>query len=164
MRVMSVKRMGVLTGSVLALVLIIGAVQAGAQGSTQILKFHTGHRTQAGVGFNINSNATPPVGSQYVITLALYNAAPQFGKPAGARIGRALLDCTILSVNTANGDGNCTGIIHVPDGYFLFAGSGSAFDNAKYGHWAITGGVGPYANDRGQLRTGGGTAIATLTS
>ena len=161
---MWVRRFGGCTACVLGLALLVGVVQAEAKASTQVLKFHQGNQTQAAVGFNINSNATPPVGSQYVITLALYNAAPQFGKPAGARIGRALLDCTILSVNTANGDGNCTGIIHVPDGYFLFAGSGSAFDNAKYGHWAITGGVGPYANDRGQLRTGGGTAIATLTS
>jgi hypothetical protein len=158
------KRLGVLGVFALGLTLMIGVVQAGAQGSTQVLKFHQGNQTQAAVGFNINSNATPPVGSQYIITLALYNAAPQFGRPTGARIGRALLDCTILSVNTANGDGNCTGILHVPDGYLTFGGSGSAFDNAKYGYWAITGGVGPYANDRGQLRTGGGTAIATLTS
>jgi len=161
---MSVKRLGAFTVSALALLLMIGVVQAGAQGSSQVLKFHQGNQTQAAVGFDINSNATPPVGSQYIITLALYNAAPQFGKPTGARIGRVLLDCTILSVNTASGDGDCTGIIHVPNGYLLFGGSGSAFTNAKHGYWAITGGVGPYANDRGQLRTGGGTAIATLSS
>ena len=105
MRVMSVKRMGVLTGSVLALVLIIGAVQAGAQGSTQILKFHTGHRTQAGVGFNINSNTPQPLGAQFVLTAALYNAAPQFGKPTGARIGRVLVDCTFLALTPPDGDG-----------------------------------------------------------
>jgi hypothetical protein len=161
---MLARRLGVLSACVLGLVLMIGVGQADAQGSTQVLKFHNGHMAYAAVGFNINSNATPPVGSQYIITLALYNATPQFGKPTGARIGRVLLDCTILSVNTANGDGNCTGIAHVPDGYFLFGGSGSAFNNAKYGYWAITGGVGPYANDRGQLKTGGGTAVATLTS
>ncbi len=119
--------------------------------------------TQAAVGFNINSNATPPVGSQYIITLDLINAAPQFGKPTGTIVGRALIDCTFLSVSSANGDGICSGIAHVPDGYFTFGGNGG-FSNAKHGYWAITGGVGPYANDRGQLRTGGGTAIATLAS
>jgi len=131
-----------------------------------VLKFHKGNMTAVGVGFNANDpNAIPAVGDQYVITLALYNAVPQFGKPTGARIGRVLLDCTFLSVNTPNGDGNCAGIIHVPDGYITFGGSGSAFSSVKpkHGYWAITGGVGPYANDRGQLRTGGGTAILTLT-
>ena len=155
---MSATRLGVLTACALGLVLMIGVIQAGAQGSAQMLKFHSGNQTQTAVGFNINSNAIPPVGSQYIITLALYNAAPQFGKPTGARIGRGLLDCTILSVSTANGDGDCAGIAHVPNGYFLFGGSGSAFNNSKHGYWAITGGVGPYANDRGQLKTGGGTA------
>ncbi len=160
---MSFTRFAMLTACVLGLVLMIGVVQAGAAGSTRVLKFHQAHMTQAAVGFNINSNATPPVGSQYIITLALINAAPQFGKPAGAQIGRALIDCTFLSVSSPNGDGICAGIAHVPDGYFTFGGNGG-FSNAKHGYWAITGGVGPYANDRGQLRTGGGTAIATLTS
>jgi hypothetical protein len=54
------------------------------------------------------------------------------------------------------------GVVHVPNGYFTFGGSGG-FSSSKYGYWAITGGVGPYASERGQPRTGGGTAIATLT-
>ena len=160
---MSRKHFGVLSGLVLVLVLVVGVVQAGAAGSTQVLKFHQAEMTQTAVGFNINSNATPPVGSQYIITVTLINAAPQFGKPSGARIGRALIDCTFLSASTANGDGICSGIAHLPNGYFTFGGNGG-FSNAKHGYWAITGGVGPYANDRGQLRTGGGTAVATLTS
>jgi hypothetical protein len=155
--------LGVLTACAVGLVLIIAVVQASAAGSTQVLKLHLGNKTQAAVGFKINSNAAPPVGSQYIITGALYNAAPQFGKPTGARVGRVLLDCTFLSANSPNGDGTCSGIAHLPDGYFTFDGSGG-FTNAKHGYYAITGGVGPYANDRGQLRTGGGTAVATLSS
>jgi hypothetical protein len=159
---MSVRRLVVRTGCVLGLVLIFAVSQAGAAGSTQVLTFHQGNMTQTAVGFNINSNAAPPIGSQYIITLTLHNAAPQFGKPAGAPIGRALIDCTFLSVN-ANGDGICTGIAHLPDGYVTFGGNGG-FSNGKHGYWAVTGGVGHYARDRGQLRTGGGTAVLTLYS
>jgi hypothetical protein len=160
---MSVRQLGVPTGCVLGLVLMIGVSQAGAAGSTQVLKFHPGHMTQTAVGFNINSNAAPPIGSQYVITVTLHNAAPQFGKPTGAQIGRVLIDCTFLSVNAPNGDGICTGIAHLPDGYVTFGGNGG-FSNGKHGYWAVTGGVGHYARDRGQLRTGGGTAVLTLYS
>ena len=160
---MLAKRLGALALCAFGLVLATGVGQASSAGSTKVLKLHLGNKTQAGVGFDINSNAPPPVGALYIITGALYNAAPQFGKPAGARIGRVLLDCTFLSLNAPNGDGICTGIAHLPDGYFTFDGSGG-FSNAKHPYYAITGGVGAYANDRGQLRTGGGTAIATLTS
>ena len=163
LRSMSVKRLGVLMACMVGLVLITGAIQAGAAGATQVLKFHTGHRTETAVGFEINSNVPPPIGSQFVLTAALYNAAPQFGKPTGARIGRVLADCTFLAQTPPNGDGVCSGIAHLPNGYFTFDGSGG-FSSTKYGYWAITGGVGPYANDRGQLRTGGSTAVVTLSS
>jgi hypothetical protein len=158
---MSGKRLGVLTGSVLGLVLMIGVVQAGAAGSTQVLKFRNGQQSQVGVGFNINSNATPSIGSSFVVRITLINAAPQFGKPVGATVGRVLLECTILSVSSPNGDGICSGIAHVPDGYFTFGGSGG-FGN---GYFAITGGVGPYAHDRGEIKTSNGHgATVTLIS
>ena len=158
---MSGKRLGVLTAGVLGLVLLIGVAQAGAAGSTQVLKFRNGNQKAVGVGFNINSNAAPPIGSSYVVTITLINAAPQFGKPVGAQVGRVLLDCTILSVNYPNGDGICSGIAHVPDGYFTFDGNG-AFSNPKAGYYAITGGVGHYAKDRGEIRTTHGNG-ATVT-
>ncbi len=56
---MSCKRFGVVAASVLGLLLSMGVVQAGAAGSTKVLKFHQAHMTQAAVGFNINANATP---------------------------------------------------------------------------------------------------------
>jgi hypothetical protein len=162
-RLMSVSRLGVLTVCLLGLVSTAGVVQASAGGPTQVLMFHSGKQTQTAVGFNINSNTAPPVGSQYIITVVLHNAAPQFGKPTGAQIGRALIDCTFLSVSAPNGDGICSGIAHLPDGYVTFGGNGG-FSNSKHGYWAVTGGVGHYAHDRGQLRTGGGTAVLTLYS
>jgi hypothetical protein len=160
---MSATRFGMLTACVFGLMLVNGVVQAGAVRPGEVLKFHASNQTQAAVGFNINSNTAPPVGSEFITTLVLHNAAPQFGKPAGAQIGRALIDCTILSVNSPNGDGICSGIAHLPDGYVTFGGNG-AFSNGKHGFWAVTGGVGHYAHDRGQLRTGGGTAVLTLYS
>ena len=158
---MSRKRLGMLTACALGLVLTIGVVQAGAAGSTQVLKFRDGNQNAVGVGLNINSNAAPPIGSQYVVTITLLNAVPQFGKPTGARIGRVLVDCAILSVSTPNGDGICSGIAHVPNGYFTFGGNGS-FGN---GYFAITGGVGPYASARGEIKTthGHGSTV-TLTT
>src|SRR5579859_5332702 len=101
---MSARRSAVLSISMFGVVLMFGAVDAGAAGSTTVLKFRNGNQTAVGVGFNVNSNATPPIGAQYVVTITLLNAAPQFGKPTGARVGRVLLDCTILSVSTPNGD------------------------------------------------------------
>src|SRR5579859_8098318 len=111
---MLAKRLGLLSSALFGVALTIGAVQAVAAGSMEVLKFRNGHQTQVGVGFNINSNAAPPIGSQYVVTITLINAAPQFGKPIGAHVGRVLLDCTFLSLSTPNGDGICSGIAHVP--------------------------------------------------
>jgi len=163
---MSAKRLGVLTACALGLVLMIGVVQAGAQGSTTVLKFRSASQTDAAVGFNINDqNAVPPVGSQFIVHVVLTNAAPQFGKPIGARVGRVLLDCTFLtSAGFNGGDGICSGIAHVPNGYITFDGNGG-FGNGNVHYYAITGGVGPYANDRGQIRTSnGGGATVTLYS
>ena len=161
---MVARRLGVLTACVLGFALVLGVVQAGAAGPSQVLKFRNGKQTAVGVGFNVNSNAAPPVGSSYVVTLTLLNGAPQFGKPTGAQVGRVLLDCTILSVSTPNGDGICSGIAHVPNGYFTFGGSG-AFSTAKADYYAITGGVGPYANARGQIKTthGHGATVTLYT-
>ena len=163
---MFAKRLAAFTILALGIVPVIGVVQASAAGSTQVLKFRSANQTYAGVGFNINDpNAVPPVGSQFIIHLILKNGAPQFGMPTGAPVGRVLLDCTFLTSGGFNGaDGICSGIAHVPDGYITFDGNGG-FSNANVNYYAITGGVGHYANDRGQIRTSkGGGAIVTLYS
>jgi len=168
MRFMSVKRLGVLTVCVLGLVLMIGVGQAGAAGSKKVLTFYNppGHFT--GIGFNANDpNAIPPVGAGFDITVLLKNVGTQFGKPKGTTVGRVLLDCTVLTVNPSAqaADGVCSGIAHVPDGYFTFGGNGG-FSNARVNYYAITGGVGPYANDRGQIKVvnnKNGSSVATVT-
>ena len=147
---MFVRRLGALGGVFFAVVLAIGAVQAGAAGPTRVLKFNDPGGTDTGIGFDFNSNVTPPVGSRFVIAVRLENEVAQFGKPIGATVGRALLDCSILAEPTPNElDGNCVGIAHVPDGFVTFDGWPFAANGKQ--HYAITGGVGPYARDRGQI-------------
>lgn len=161
---MFAKRLGMLSGFLLGLVLMIGVVQAGAAGSPRVLKFANGSTSFVGIGFDANSNVTPPVGSRFAVTLRIKNDGAQFGKPSGAIIGRVLIECTILAVPTPQtADGNCFGIAHVPDGFFTFEGNGPLV-NAKVNYWAITGGVGPYANARGELKTSGHHAVVTLFS
>ena len=167
---MSVKRLGVFTSCVIGFVLMIAVVQAGAAGSTQVLKFYDSAGTETGVGFDAsNPNAVPPVGGSFVIALRLKNIGSQFGKPSGATVGRVLLDCTVLAVNTSAPylDGLCSGIAHVPNGFFTFGGNGGlANANAKMTHYDITGGDGPYANDRGQImvvNNANGSSVATVT-
>ena len=160
------KRLGALTILALGIVLSIGVVQASAAGSTQVLKFRSANQTYGAVGFNVNDpNAIPPVGGQFIVHIVLENGVPQFGKPTGARVGRVLLDCTFLTAaGFTGGDGICSGIAHVPDGYITFGGNGG-FSNGKVNYYAITGGVGHYVNDRGEIRTvKGGGATITLYS
>ena len=161
---MFVKRFGVVGACLVGFVLVLGASQAAAAGSKRVLRFANGSTSFVGIGFNANSNAIPPLGSRFAITLRIKNDGAQFGKSSGVIIGRVLIECTVLAEPTPRSiDGNCAGIAHVPDGFFTFQGNGPLV-NAKVSYWAITGGVGPYANDRGELKTGGGHAVVTLFS
>jgi hypothetical protein len=169
MRLMSAMRLGVLAGCVLGLVLTAGVVEAGAAGSPTVLRFHDASSTTSVIGFNGNPNVAPPVGATFVIRNRLANVGSQFGKPSGTIVGRVLLECTVLVSDVPDNviDGICTGIAHLPDGFFTFDGSG-VFNNAPVNYFAITGGVGPYANDRGQIKvvnskTGASNATVTLT-
>lgn len=164
------KRLGVLTYMALGLALISGALQAAAAGGTTVLRFQDATSNATGVGFDANNpNAIPPVGSSIVITIRLKNAAAQFGKPTGAIVGRVLLQCTVLSVNSPQDiAGVCSGIAHVPNGFFTFGGNGG-FGNTPVNYFAITGGVGPYADDRGEIKVvnqanGGSHATVMLES
>jgi hypothetical protein len=161
---MSAKRFGIVGAFVLGLVLSLGAVQAGAAAPKRVLKFVNASTHFVGIGFNANSNAIPPVGSRFAITLRIKNDGPQFGKPSGAIVGHVAIECTVLAPPSGrNLPGNCFGIAHVPDGFFIFEG-GLPFNNAKANYWAITGGAGAYADVQGQLKTGGNHAVATLYS
>jgi hypothetical protein len=164
---MSAKRLVVLGVCVLGFVQMIGVAQASAAGSTRVLRFFDADSSVTGVGFNANDpNAIPPIGGSIVITLHLKNIGSQFGKPSGTTVGRVLLDCTVLAVDPSAQtlDGVCSGIAHVPDGYFTFGGNGG-FGSGRVNYYAITGGVGPYANDRGQIKVvnnKNGSSVATV--
>jgi len=168
---MSGKRLGALTGLVLGIVLMTGVVQAEAAGSTQVLKFSNPPAQFSGIGFNANDpNAIPPVGSTFIITTILKNVGTQFGKPSGTTVGRVLIECSVMVVDTATEsiDGVCSGIVHVPNGFLTIGGNG-AFENNRVNYYDITGGDGPYANDRGQIKVvnyknGGSVATVTLSS
>jgi hypothetical protein len=168
MRLMSIGRLGVLCGALFGVGLLIGVVQAGAAGSVRVLKFYNPPGESTGVGFNLNDpSAVPPLGSSIAIRVRLENVGSQFGKPSGATVGRVLLQCTVLTnaLETGTIDGLCNGIAHVPDGYLTFEGNGN-FSNAKVNFYAVTGGVGPYANDRGSIRVVNhtdGSSDATVT-
>ena len=162
---MSVKLLGALVCA--ATVAAIGSAQAGARSESTVLKFFNPPGIAKGVGFDLNDqNAIPPVGSQLVVSVKLENIGSQFGKPSGTIVGRALLDCTVIVVNLPQGiDSLCSGIAHVPNGFFTFGGNGG-FSNAKVVYYDVTGGVGPYANDRGQIRVvnnANGSSVATVT-
>jgi hypothetical protein len=167
---MSIRRLGLLSGGLVAVVLLTGAPQAGAAGAARVLKFYNPPGTVTGIGFDANNpNATPPLGSSLAIRVRLENIGSQFGKPSGATVGRALLQCTVLTdfAVTRTVDGICNGIAHVPDGFITFEGNGG-FSNANVNFYAVTGGVGPYANDRGWIkvvnhRNGSSDATVTLS-
>lgn len=165
---MSVKLFGVLTASLVGLGLMVGVAPVGAQGSTTVLKFYNPPAQGTRIGFNANSNTPPPVGSSIVFRVRLENVGSQFGKPTGATVGRVLLECTILTAYAITGtvDGLCEGIAHVPNGFFTFSGNGSFSTNLNANYYAITGGVGPYANDRGEIKVvnkANGSSDATVT-
>ena len=163
---MIAKRLGVLSLCAVGLMLMVGVVQAGATAPTTVLKFHDSPAVATAVGFDPNSNGPPPVGASQVLALRLENVGSQFGKPSGTKVGRVLIDCTIMAVDDSaqTVDGNCLGIAHVPNGYFTFEGPG-ALNSQKIVYFAITGGVGPYANDRGQIKVvnnSNGSSAATV--
>jgi hypothetical protein len=90
----------------------------------------------------------PHVGDRLLFKAAVYNRGPEFGKPAGARVGRATGVCTVTS------DGRppavqCVYTAHVPDGQIVAMGEGDP--GTRVNRWAIVGGIGAYANARGTL-------------
>ena len=134
----------------LVLVLAVAVLPAAASAPSQVLKFNDPAGTATGFGFDINSNTLPPVGARFAITVHLQNGVTQFGKPSGATVGRAVLDCSILAEPTSEElDGTCYGIAHVPNGFITFVGWPYAGNGTQ--HYAITGGVGPYATARGEI-------------
>ena len=83
---MSVARFGILAAFLFGLMFVM-VVQATAAGSDVRIEVPHWAQGTGGSGVQHQPNAPPPLGSQFVLTAALYNAAPQFGKPVGPGIG-----------------------------------------------------------------------------
>lgn len=164
---MTGRRVGALVALALCVGCLVGAGQAGAAGGTTVLKFHDSSASPTAVGFDGNNpNAVPQIGAQIILRITLLNIGAQFGKPGGTAVGRVLLDCEVLAEGAHGPDGTCNGIAHVPNGYFTFAGNGG-FSNNTITWFGITGGVGPYAHDRGEIKVenhsdGSSDAFVTL--
>ena len=60
----------------------------------------------------INKNSPPQIGGRMFFQDVLYNHAPQFGQPAGARVGTAEIVCTLVS----NSHLECVVTAHLPGG------------------------------------------------
>jgi hypothetical protein len=92
-------------------------------------------------------NGPPAVGSRILFVDAIYNRVPQFGKPAGARIGHVEGVCTIVSMGAAQ----CLITAHVPNGQIVVAGGMRVSDRPSTNHFAIVGGAGAYGSARGTV-------------
>ena len=100
----------------------------------------------------------PQVGLRFVFRDVSYNRGAQFGKPAGAAIGRSEGVCTLIAV-TKKPQAQCLITAHVPNGQIVVAGEGDP--GAKVTQYAIVGGLGAYANARGSVTA---TALSNTRS
>lgn len=92
-------------------------------------------------------NGPPAVGSRLLFADAIYNRVPQFGKPAGTRVGHVEGVCTIVTVGAAQ----CLITAHVPNGQIVVAGGMRLSDGPTTNHFAIVGGAGAYGSVRGTV-------------
>lgn len=100
--------------------------------------------------FAVEPQGPPTVGSRLIFTNALYNRVPQFGKPAGARVGSVEGVCTVVSELRAQ----CTVTAHIPDGEIVAMGAMRLTHNGLTRNtFAIVGGAGAYANARGTVES-----------
>ena len=124
--------------------LAAGGAFASATGGGQTLKFLS--VTQRFVMVPQVGPRTPPqIGGRLIFTDTLYNRAAQFGKPAGARVGRAEGVCTIVSLGTAQ----CTITAHVPNGQLVVMGAMELTRRLATNRFGVVGGSGAYGSARG---------------
>jgi hypothetical protein len=102
-----------------------------------------------------NRTTPPQVGGRLIFEDVMYNRVRQFGKPSGARSGSAEGVCTFIHVGRPGTQGppriaaQCVITAHAPNGEVVVVGEGDP--GGKVMHYAITGGVGAYANARGTV-------------
>jgi hypothetical protein len=134
----------------LVLVLVLAAIAAvafaaagSASPSSTTLSF-----SDAQLSFTLSPQGPPGVGSRLLLTKALFNRAPQFGKPIGARVGSAEVVCTVVSQQRAQ----CSVTAHVPNGEIVAMGAMTITRNGlSRNTFAIVGGAGAYAHASGTI-------------
>jgi hypothetical protein len=127
----------------LAVTAALAAVLAGsAVAATPTLQFVSIQETTA-----FTPNGPPVVGSRILFADAIYNRVPQFGKPAGARIGHDEGICTLVTTAVAQ----CLITAHVPNGQIVVAGTMRLSRGSATHHFAIIGGAGAYGSARGTV-------------
>ena len=95
----------------------------------------------------LSENGPSQIGGRLIFNNVDYNRAAQFGKPSGARIGRAEGVCTIVSASEPAAQ--CVITAHVPNGQIVVVGEGNP--GAKVTRYAVVGGIGAYGNARGTV-------------
>ena len=89
---------------------------------------------------------TPPrIGGRLIFVDTLYNRAAQFGKPAGARVGKSEGICTIVSLGSAQ----CTITAQVPGGELVVMGAMVLHKGLSTNRFAVVGGSGAYSGAHG---------------
>jgi len=133
------QKLAVLALAVAAAVLAGGASAAPQQKTIRLVLVQQHMYSNPAVG----PSSPPRPGMTMIFDQALYNAAPQFGKPKGALVGRASSICTIVSAQ----DLQCAVAAHLPDGQLALMGSGLL--RSPNSTLAIAGGAGAYTDARG---------------
>jgi len=134
---------------------IAAAVAVAATGAAAVARTATASRTLQFVSTEqvftsvpaITKAAPPELGGRLLFEDVMFNRVAQFGKPRGARVGRAEGVCTLMS--TTRPEAQCLITAHVPDGQIVVAGEGDP--GARIARYAITGGIGAYVNARGTV-------------
>jgi hypothetical protein len=132
----------------------------GGTGSGRTVELVTAQRLFTSIP-QVSRQAPPQVGLRLVFRDVAYNRLPQFGKPAGAVVGRAEGVCTLVAV-TAKPQAQCLITAHVPNGQIVVAGEGDP--GAKVARYAIIGGVGAYTNARGWVTSTALSPTRTLVT
>jgi hypothetical protein len=139
----------VLTSAATAVVAVAVVAAASPSGSTKLSGTQTlqflGVQQSFAMLPQVSATAPPQVGGRLIFTNAIYNHAPQFGKPAGARVGRSEGVCTIVALGSAQ----CVITTHVPNGEIVAIGAIVLRQGLTTNTFAIVGGAGTYANARG---------------
>ncbi|HEV2591999.1 MAG TPA: dirigent protein [Gaiellaceae bacterium] len=129
----------VLGAAALAAVLLAG-VASGAPATSRTLAFTDVQQRSI-------APPDPTLGDRMMFTSVIYNHGSQFGKPSGARAGRAEGVCTVTG-NTPPAV-QCVFTAHVPNGQLVAMGDGDP--GKPVSRWAIVGGLGAYTSARGTL-------------